>query len=269
MTMQPIVNIDRDRLLSHLRGEDERAVGARIVDLMEIALRDGEPVRTDFLDPHQQKVAIGILESVPDVSYRTYGGYPAAERKRILVFPQYYLVELLVDPLSAIDVVVKSAFDTVSHRDFLGAILGTGLDRDKIGDIIVTGRGCQAVVAAESAEYLLGALDRVGKAPVEVVEIDPEQLEVAPERVKEIRATVASLRLDAVASSGYGVSRTKMAREIKAERVKVNWVPVRNPAHEVGQGDVLSIRGRGRVVIEEVQGTTRKGRINVLLKRMS
>ena len=259
----------RERLLGHLRGEEERAVGARVCDLIEIALRDEKPVGTDFLDPFQQQVAAGILESVPEVSYRSYGGYPAAERRRLLIFPHYYLVELLEDPVTAIDVTVKSAFDEASHRDCLGALLGTGIAREKIGDVIVTARGCQAVVARESAEYIVGALRRVGRAPAEAREIDPEQLEVEPERVREIRTTVASLRLDAVASAGFGASRTKMAREIKAERVKVNWKPVRDPAHPVAQGDVLSIRGRGRVVVEEVQDTTRKGRINVLLKRMS
>ncbi len=119
----------------------------------------------------------------------------------------------------------------------------------------------------EVADFLLTHLTHVGKIPVTVERIDPERLEVPPERVKEIRATVASLRLDAVASLGFGVSRTRMAREIKGERVKLNWKTVRDPAHSVAQGDTLSIRGRGRVVVEEVQGTTRKGRISLLLKR--
>ena len=263
------MTMDREQLLGHLRGEDERRIGSRIADLIEIALRDGEPVRTDFLDPHEQRVAAGLIESVPEASYRSYGGYHAAERKRLLIFPHFYLVELLEDPVSAIDVTVKNRFEELTHRDFLGALLGTGISRSKIGDVLVTGRGCQAVVAEESAAYILGALDRVGRSPVEVAEIDLERLEVPPERVKEIKTTVASLRLDAVASSGFGTSRTKMAREIKAERVKVNWVTVRDPAHGVKEGDVLSIRGRGRVVVEEVSDKTRKGRINVLLKRLT
>lgn len=80
---------------------------------------------------------------------------------------------------------------------------------------------------------------------------------------------MASLRLDAVAAAGFGVSRTKVVREIKAERIKVNWQVIPNPAHQVAQGDIISFRGRGRVVIQEVQGTTRKGRISILLQRYS
>ena len=95
----------------------------------------------------------------------------------------------------------------------------------------------------------------VGPHPVQVQLIDEEQLAVEPERIKEIRSTVASLRLDAVAAAGYGVSRTKLVREIKAERVKVNWQVIANPAHQVEAGDVISLRGRGRLVLHEVQGT--------------
>ena len=70
-----------------------------------------------------------------------------------------------------------------------------------------------------------------------------------------------------LAAAGYGVSRTKLVREIKAERVKVNWQVIANPAHQVEAGDVISLRGRGRLVLHEVQGTTRKGRISILLQR--
>lgn len=259
--------IDRERILSHLDPETERPDGARIIDATVRALRDEVPVRTHFLDPHGLKVAAGVIESIPAASYRAYGGYPGAERRRLLVFPQFYLVELLEDPVSAIE--LESPGAGLSHRDCLGAILGTGLKRDMVGDILVTGRGFQAVVAVESVEFLLHNLDRIGAHPVRAYEIDPERLEVEPERVREIKATVASLRLDAVAGAGFGASRTKMAREIKSERVKVNWAPVTSPSHTVSEGDVLSIRGRGRVIVEQVAGTTRKGRINILLKRLN
>src|SRR5690606_8803742 len=133
-------------------------------------------------------------------------------------------------------------FDTLGHRDVLGAILALGIKREKVGDIIVTSRGAQAILASEVTDFVRDHLLRVGRAPVRVEVIDPERLEVEPGRVKEIRATVASLRLDAVARAGFGTARTKRVREIKAERVKVNWQAVRDPARPVEVGDVLSIR---------------------------
>jgi RNA-binding protein YlmH len=127
--------------------------------------------------------------------------------------------------------------------------------------------GCQILLAAEIADFVKDNLARIRGVPVAVRPIELEQLAVEPEEVKPIRATVASLRLDAVAAAGYGLSRSKMAGEIKAQKVRVNWQPVSNPAFPVKKGDVLSIRGRGRVVIEDILGTTRKGRQSILLVR--
>lgn len=262
-----VTAVDRERLLSHLQSADERRAGARVLDLVEQALRYDKAVATDFLDPHERQVVVSVLGSIPEVSFRAYGGYPKAERQRLLIFPEYESGEELEEPVAALEIAVRSGPGEVGHRDCLGALLGTGIDRAKVGDILVTPRGFQAVVALEVADFLAGQLTRVGRADAAVQRIDLDQLDVEPERVKEVRTTVASLRLDAVAAAGYGVSRTRMAREIKAERVKLNWRPVRDPAREVGPGDVVSIRGRGRVVVEAVEGTTRKGRISVVLKR--
>ena len=98
-------------------------------------------------------------------------------------------------------------------------------------------------------------------------EIAKEDLLQKEEKVKIISATVADLRLDAVAAAGYGVSRSRMADEIKGLNVKVNWKEVKKPAQAVEMGDVISFRGRGRVEIDEIRGTTKKGRISVTLKR--
>ena len=128
--------------------------------------------------------------------------------------------------------------------------------------------GAQVILAKEIEEYVLTHLSQVGAVPVAAAPIDPEQLNVQPQRVKEVKTTVASLRLDAVAGAGFGVSRTKMVREIKAERVKVNWKVVSAPDYQVGFGDTISMRGRGRVVVSEIKGTTKKGRLSLVLQRL-
>ena len=150
----------------------------------------------------------------------------------------------------------------------LGSLIGLGLKRGKIGDLLLSTDEAQVVVAAEVAEYILTNLNKVGSVPVAVAAIDPEQLNTPVERVKEIKSTVASPRLDAVAGLGFGVSRSRMAREIKMGKVKVNWQVAMDPDHKVDAGDVLSIRGRGRVVVDEIGGETRKGRLFVKLKRL-
>lgn len=258
--------IDRERYLAHLVGDEERLLGARLLDQAEQALRDGEPKATPFLDPAGRQVAEGILGSLPGVGFRAYGGHSRAERQRIVVFPDYYLTELIDPPIRAVE--ATGRFDEPpSHRDVLGSVLGLGIAREQVGDIIPLANGAQVIVSAELSDFITAQWTRIGRTPVTCEEIDFERLAVEPQRVKEIRTTVASLRLDAVAAAGFGTSRTKMAREIRAERVKLNWRVVSDPAAEVKEGDVLSIRGRGRVHVESVEGTTRKGRINAILKR--
>lgn len=253
--------------MGHLRGEDERQLGSHILDLARIAWDSNRPQTTDFLDPYERKVAQSVLGSIPEVGVLYQGGYKNAERARLVIYPQFYLVETIPSSLRVLEAKGNFSFQKVSHGDYLGSILGTGLKRGKVGDILVLEGGCQAIVAAEVADFLLVNWNQVHRVSITVQEIDEEQLAVEPERIKEIKATVASLRLDAVAAEGYGTSRTKMVREIKAERVKLNWKPVANPALSVNEGDVLSIRGRGRVVVSEVRGTTRKGRISIVLHR--
>lgn len=253
--------------MGHLRGEDERQLGSHVLDLARIAWDSNRPQTTDFLDPYERKVAQSVLGSIPEVGVLYQGGYKNAERARLVIYPQFYLVETIPSSLRVLEAKGNFSFQKVGHGDYLGSILGTGLKRGKVGDILVLQDGCQVIVAAEVADFLLANWNQVHRVSITVQEIDEEQLAVEPERIKEIKATVASLRLDAVAAEGYGTSRTKMVREIKAERVKLNWKPVTNPALSVNEGDVLSIRGRGRVVVSEVRGTTRKGRISIVLHR--
>lgn len=259
--------MNNEQLLGHLRGEDEQILGRHILDLARQAWDTNRPQTTDFFDPYERKVAQSVLGSIPEVGSLYQGGYKQAERARLIIYPQFYLMETIVSPLQVIEATGNFSFYEVTHGDYLGSLLGTGLKRGKIGDLIVFEGGCQAIVASEVADYLLSNWTQVGKVSITLKEIDEGQLAVEPERIKEIKGTVASLRLDAVAAEGYGTSRSKMVREIKGERVKLNWKPVSNPALTISEGDVLSIRGRGRVVVSAVGGQTRKGRTSIVLHR--
>jgi RNA-binding protein YlmH len=102
---------------------------------------------------------------------------------------------------------------------------------------------------------------------VSLQRISREKLQEKEEKVKIISATVAALRLDAVAAAGYGISRSRMAEEIKSQNVKLNWKEAKSASQTVAEGDVMSFRGRGRVELSEIRGTTKKGRCAITLKR--
>ncbi|MCK9222288.1 MAG: YlmH/Sll1252 family protein [Limnochordia bacterium] len=239
---------------------------ARIRDLAEQAYNNNKAMATGFLDPAAQDEAEAVARSIRGIVYRFFGGYPGAERQRLVVYPDYLSADSFDEPIGAVEITGK--WDgTLTHRDFLGSLTALGLKIDRLGDLLPGHNKCHVLVVPEVADFITLNLTRVGSFPVEVVRIDPDMLDVGTQKLKEIRGTVASLRLDAVASTGFGVSRSKMAKEIKSERVKVNWQVEDDPAQSIKEKDVISYRGKGRVVVEEIGGTSRKGRVHLRLMR--
>ncbi len=248
---------------------EDRIIIARLLDKIKSAKKFAGAEVTDFYDPHRQKLLSPVLALEQGISFTWTGGYQEAERRRAVVCPDYMEAEEQDDRLALLAVAGNFKFRALTHRDFLGAILALGIKREKIGDIIVYEGGCQVITDRDIGEYIARNLVRVNRLGVEAKTVPLEELKLPEEQVREIFATVPSLRLDAVAAAGYGVSRSRMAEEVRAEKVRVNWVVVSDCAHPVGEGDRISIRGRGRVEIGMIKGETRKGRIALVLKRYS
>jgi RNA-binding protein YlmH len=248
-------DLDLKRFLAHIR------------ELAGRALNTQQPQWTDFIEPPLREEAEAVLKWENGIRFNSWGGYSQSERRRLVIYPDYYIVET-IEPALAFLAITVTGQSELTHRDYLGAVMSLGIKREKIGDLLVGPMGCQMVVTPELAEYLRLNLVAVGNRQTTIALIDPEQLNLPDRREKVIRTTVASLRLDAIAALGFGDSRTKMAREIKAERVKVNWKAVKSPDLELTPGSVISIRGRGRVEFREVTGTSKKGRLGVLLTRL-
>ena len=169
--------------------------------------------------------------------------------------------------IAALLVTWDKRYYDVGHRDVLGAFTGMGCSRDILGDIVFTDEGAQMVVDKTMVPFILSNLTQIGAATVEVKEIPLTELKEKEQRVKVISATVSALRLDAVAAAGFGVSRSRMAEEIKGQNVRVNWQDAKNPSQLVKEGDVISFRSRGRAELAEVRGTTKKGRMAITMKR--
>lgn len=158
-------------------------------------------------------------------------------------------------------------FDAADHRDFLGATLGAGIERKTVGDVLVQGeRGAQILVTPTMATYLSTAMSSVRKVPVTATRCSLTELRVPPPRVDSFSSIEKSMRLDAVASAGFRMSRSKMSDLIGSGSVKVNWREGCKPKTAVESGDVISLRGKGRVEVGEVT-TTKKGSFNVQLTR--
>ncbi|GMH34021.1 hypothetical protein BSKO_01855 [Bryopsis sp. KO-2023] len=245
---------------------------ARAIELADRASSDWCTTHTHFITPPVQMHIRSVIERLAAVACVPWGGYPQAERCRMIIAREEMIdgfesAPETIGEVVAVKVQGNFIFDTAEHGDFLGAALGTGIKRDVLGDIILQGdKGAVLFTTEEVASHLESALTRVRTVPVETRIVPLSELNIPPPRVKELRTTEASMRLDAVASAGFGCSREKMAKMIKAGDVKVNWAVDMKPTRTVKEEDVISCAGRGRMEVKSV-GQTKKGRYALELIR--
>ncbi len=250
-----------------LKGVENREDVARVIDLAEQAIKTWEVVLTDFLSPPALAEIQQQFARLTEVQLLAWGGYPQAERQRLAIARSELPLDSSQVSVAALDIAGNFLFDPATHRDFLGAILGTGLVREKIGDIIVLGeRGGQAIVVPDMVEFIETQLTQVRSVPVKTQRIELSELKIREPKKKELTTVEASMRLDAIASAGFGVSRSKMADLINAGDVRVNWKDINQASYIVKSGDLIAIRGKGRLEVGEV-AVTKKERYRVQLTR--
>ncbi|MDK2854965.1 MAG: hypothetical protein PWQ86_178 [Bacillota bacterium] len=251
--------------------EERKFLEARLEDMAAWVRRTGRARSTPFLDPAEVAHATRYLErKAPDLRFALSGGYADAERRVLLLCPEYLDPEAELSaapPFAALLLTWPARFYALRHRDLLGAILGLGIKREQVGDILVEEERAQVLVLKEIAPYIAGNLKSAGRAPVNVAPLPLAELTPPPRRVKEIRTTLASPRLDSIVAAAFGLSRTKAVPIITGERVEVNFEPVTDPAFPVPPGAILSVRGLGRARLVELGGTTKKGRVVAILER--
>lgn len=250
-----------------LRAVENRDSVARVIDQADQAIRTWEIVLTDFLSPPEVVEIQLTFSRLTEVQLLAWGGYPQAERQRLAIAREEVPLEQPQVEVAALEIAGNFLFDTATHRDFLGAMLGTGIVRDQTGDIIILGeRGAQAIVVPGMVEFLEMNLKQVRSVPVKTQSIDLSELKIREPKKKELATVEASLRLDAIASAGFGMSRSKMADLIAASDVRVNWKEITQASYLLKSGDLIAIRGKGRLEVGEVN-ITKKERYRVQLTR--
>ena len=250
-----------------LKSVENQAALARVLDQAEQAIRTWEVVFTDFLSPPELVEAQEVFQRLTEVHFVAWGGYPQAERQRGAIARVDIPLDAQDVPLALLDMAGNFLFDTATHRDFLGALLGTGIVREKVGDLIVLGeRGAQAIVVPELVEFLEMSLAQVRSVPIKTHLIDWNELRVREPKKKELTTVEASLRLDAVASAGFGMSRSKMVDLINTGDVRVNWKSAKQASQSLSSGDLVAIRGKGRLEVGDI-AVTKKERYRIHLTR--
>lgn len=253
------------------RSGEERILLARVLDKLELASERGVPAHTPFLSPGEQASITDLLNAWGRPRHLFWGGFDDAERRVCFFLPDWQTEDSIPDdpdgPLAAVEAQFPSQA-SLSHRDILGSLMGLGLTREKLGDILLPEENrCQVLVLRETMPILLSQWEGAGRYKLSLREIPLSALTLRPAQIKTIRDTVATARLDAVLAAGFSLSRSKASAYIAAGKVAINHRECLKPDKLVEEGDVLTCRGLGKCVVAEVPGQSRKGRTMLVLNR--
>ncbi len=261
--------MNKTELLNRFSADaEERVVLARVLDRMERAQTRSIPCATQFLSPAQQAAARPLLDACGHPKHLFAGGYEGGERAVCVFLPDWQEPEDFdpAEELTAIEAAFPPGAE-LTHRDLLGGLMGIGLTREKLGDILVLDGRAQIVALPEAAPIVLSQFEQAGRYRLKLREIPLTELAPAPAQVKVIHDTVAALRLDAVVAAGFSLSRGKAADLIAAGRVAVDHRECLKGDRTVAEGSVLTCRGLGKCVLKSVGGQSRKGRIIIEMER--
>ena len=257
--------MDRKNIEKIAQTEEDKLLLAKLWDKINAGMRKNIPAATCFLSPRELEISRYLFGDAPGL--HAFGGYAEAERKMLCYLPDYLEEAALYDADSPL-VCLRATFwdgDTPSHRDFLGALMGAGIARETVGDICVGKSSCDFFVTAEIAPYILQNFTSAGRTHVHMEAISLADVEIAEPEVKEIKDTVASLRLDGIVSSGFRIGRSLAAQYISAGKTAIDGLPCEKPDKAVSEGTKISVRGLGKIKLHAVNGQTKKGRISVVI----
>ena len=259
--------MDRSNIEKIAQNPEDRVLLAKVWDKINMGLRKNIPANTCFLSPRELEMTRYLFGDLPGLV--SFGGHPEAERRMLCWLPEYLEADTLQDEDSPL-VCLRASFwnaDTPSHRDFLGALMGAGIARETLGDICVGKGFCDFFVTAEIAPYILQNFTNAGRTALHLEQIPLSQVEIAEPETKEIRDTVASLRLDSMIASGFRIGRSLAAQYISAGKAAIDGLPCDKPDKAVAEGMKISVRGLGKIKLSTVGGNTKKGRISVVFHR--
>ena len=259
--------MDRSNIEKIAQSSENRVLLAKLWDKIHAGIRRCIMANTCFLSPREQELARYLFGVEPGLSF--FGGYDDAERKMLVYLPEYLDNESLYEEDSPM-VCLRATFfeeDTLSHRDFLGALMGAGIARETVGDICVGKGYCDFFVTAEIAPYVEQNFFSAGRTKLHVSKISLRDAHIPEPEVKEIKDTVASLRLDSVISSGFRIGRSLAAQYINAGKAAIDGLPCEKPDKTVSEGMKISVRGLGKIKLASINGKTKKDRISVIIHR--
>ena len=268
--------IDRQALLKQYGAlVDSEGVFIKALDLLYYADNHYEPQITDFMTPDLSYAIEQIARKQADLTILRWGVFTDPERVKLFIAPDYTLANdqeaqiLYQNTMALLDIKYNQKFNQLAHSDALGALMALGIKRSKLGDIVVYDGGFQVVVDSSLSDYFLQNVDKIGRAGVKVKKIGFDEAKAKVQNKRAVSGTVKSVRLDSIVALCFSLSRNVSQKLVESELVKVNHSVVNRTDYITKIGDMISVRGHGRLVVEEILGVTKKDRIRVVLSVMT
>lgn len=252
----------------------------KIEDKARLCSENSMITNSDFLDMHERSVAAELRLQYPDVKIIFYGVFDDAERTVAVFVPEYIEAKNFDElrayfgknpddnPLAVIRLEKDKFSPALSHRDYLGALMGLGIRRETTGDIAVDESGCKMVVLSKIAPFIAENLGKAGRGTLKAGIIPVSQAEngAKPTGVPD-SFTVSSMRLDSVVKNAFRVSRNDAVSAVESGVVFVNDIECLKPDKKISAGDKIVFRRKGRIIVGDCSAVSKKGRIIVEITR--
>ena len=237
----------------------------RVRELANLSYQRDIVTFSDFLNLNEQNMVSSLKQQFPQVVMETFGGYDNAERQMVAFHPDAlaFTWEYPIDCLKIEPKAIKFS-ENLSHRDYMGALLNLGVDRSVIGDIIVQEKAAWFFCQSKMTEFFLENLCRVRHTNILITVVD-KQAELPAPKMETIHGTCASVRLDSLIALAFKASRSSMVSYIEGGQVFVNGKLITSNGYEPREGDIISVRGKGRFIYDGTSHQTRKGRSSIQL----
>ncbi len=243
------------------RKPDDEVLEAKLRDALRLAQSGGRPRFVGFLDERQAASTQKLMDHLCFKNYMLWGGHENSERVVFGAFPDFLEPDTALFPVTPLTASFRPC-DSLSHRDFLGALLANGIVRETLGDILVEEGRCVLFARSEIAGFVLSQTSKIGRVGVRLTEGAAEPLPAGGD-FEDFSAVVASARLDCIVAAAAGVSREKASGMISAGLVMLNHEANTSVSAAVPEGSKISVRGKGRFILDRLGPVTKKGRLSI------
>lgn len=269
--------MDKKIILDRYKKAEEKLLISKFFDKIELSSKANKVETTDFLNEIEQNIIKNVINLIKYENYEIYGGTENSDRKIIIIYPEkmrdlFKNHKFKYDTLLSVFHISVSAASPLkySHSVYLGGIIKLGLKREKIGDILINGDNADIIVKKESEKFLyanLNNLSRFKDADISIISL--REIVNVERKFEDIKIIASSLRLDNIVSELAKTSRNGANEILEQDRVFVNYENETKNTKQIKEKDIVTIRGKGKFIIDEIVGNTKKGNYIIMIKKFA